>query len=258
MTFNLLLKTLLLLAFGILIFFGIRLIIITSGVYEQSLKLATEHKTPQYLCTTCIKDGYAQALLFFTLALGILFLIFLLPRLQTISFGGINISLKELQQDIQNLKVQSNQIQETITDSGGGKSISVIQLQNMKNEVLENKIQTSDNDPHKGKWGGLSESNGRKISAAVSKSPVPGLYRVSITVVSVKPDKPLKGFVQFHLHPTFRNPDPVIAVSKGKAVLNLKFVYGAFTVGAEADNGDTALELDLAELPGITDEFKNA
>jgi len=32
---------------------------------------------------------------------------------------------------------------------------------------------------------------------------------------------------------------------------------GSFTVGAVCDNGDTILELDLAELPGVDQEFRD-
>ena len=81
---------------------------------------------------------------------------------------------------------------------------------------------------------------------------------MQLIVESTKPDeKPLKGLVTFHLHPTFKNKNPIIAVNNdGRAILNLNWVYGSFTVGAEADNRATKLELDLAELPGVTEEFK--
>lgn len=62
--------------------------------------------------------------------------------------------------------------------------------------------------------------------------------------------------VKFHLHHTFSNPDPVISVQDGEAVLKLTKVYGAFTVGAEADDGNTFLELDLAELSDAPKEFE--
>ena len=62
--------------------------------------------------------------------------------------------------------------------------------------------------------------------------------------------------MKFHLHDTFLNPDPVINVEKGMAVLKLSAVWGAFTAGAELDNGKTQLELDLAELSTAPKKFR--
>jgi hypothetical protein len=39
--------------------------------------------------------------------------------------------------------------------------------------------------------------------------------------------------------------------------LVLNKVYGAFTAGAEADEGNTRLEIDLAELSGVPQEFRD-
>jgi hypothetical protein len=111
-------------------------------------------------------------------------------------------------------------------------------------------------DPQKGKWGKSSEANNRKMTAVIVSSHITNFYEVTITVVSTDDEKPLKGYVNFYLHNTFRNPNPVIAVEDNKAILRLKMVYGAFTVGAEADKGLTKLELDLAELPDAPQDFK--
>lgn len=112
-------------------------------------------------------------------------------------------------------------------------------------------------DPQKYQWGEQSVSNGRKITAVVT--PVEwssDYFNVKLKVSSTDPAKELKGKVTFHLHPSFRNSDPEVTVINGEANLNL-LAYGAFTVGAEADMGDTLLELDLAELPGVPTVFKS-
>jgi hypothetical protein len=111
-------------------------------------------------------------------------------------------------------------------------------------------------DPQKGRWGMEAKKNFRKISAVVQGSKVPGLYNVIIKVVSTKKDIPLIGEVKFHLHDTFLNPTPVIAVKDGRAILTLTGVWGAFTVGAETDDGKTHLELDLSQLPKAPKQFK--
>ena len=75
-------------------------------------------------------------------------------------------------------------------------------------------------------------------------------FNIHLTVCSVDKNKPLDGEVIFHLHPTFHNPVRKVKVKEGKAQLDL-LAYGAFTVGVSCDNGNTKLELDLAELPKV-------
>ncbi len=111
------------------------------------------------------------------------------------------------------------------------------------------------NDPQKGQWGGLAERNGRKMTATVEELPHHS-FKIFITVKSTDPSKPLVGDVVFHLHNTFRNQNPVVEAEDNAATLVL-IAVGSFTVGAETDNGSTKLELDLAELPGVSDYFKN-
>jgi hypothetical protein len=115
------------------------------------------------------------------------------------------------------------------------------------------------NDPWKGRFGGKSSNNDRQLAAEVK--PIlgrSGLYAIRLTVKSLHPDtNPLNGAIQFFLHQTFTDPKPVVPVGpNGVAELNLK-AWGAFTVGALADDGQTKLELDLAELPDAPAEFRN-
>ncbi|MEA2205452.1 MAG: hypothetical protein QOE77_2228 [Blastocatellia bacterium] len=111
-------------------------------------------------------------------------------------------------------------------------------------------------DPHKGQWGGRAERNGRVLSAKVSQDEKNWFY-VQLKVASANPSKkPLTGQVTFHLHPTF-SPDKVtVEVINGIAEYDL-YSYGAFTVGAVAENGKTRLELDLAALPEAPKRFKD-
>ncbi len=74
-------------------------------------------------------------------------------------------------------------------------------------------------------------------------------------MTATDPAKPLTAPVRFFLHNTF-NPDKVVVVPKqGRAELSL-CVWGAFTVGAITDGGQTKLELDLAKLPGAPAKFR--
>ena len=166
---------------------------------------------------------------------------------------------QDLKDEFAGLKKVNNEIQEKLTDAGGGKNTSSDEIMKMKEEGLSKTNVNAEeytDDPQKGKWGKLPIANDRKMTATIVSSHIPNFYEVTLTVMSTNADKPLKGYVNFHLHNTFRNPNPIIAVEDNKAVLRLKMVYGAFTVGAEADNGQTKLELDLAELPDAPQDFK--
>lgn len=113
-------------------------------------------------------------------------------------------------------------------------------------------------DPNKGLFGGLAESNARRLSATVvDTTRRPGWFSVSLLVESTDPSRPLAGDVTFHLHPSFRHPERSVTVDpSGKASVKL-LAFGSFTVGATADSGTTRLELDLAELPSAPEEFKS-
>lgn len=106
---------------------------------------------------------------------------------------------------------------------------------------------TNPDDPQKGMWGGKSINNGRTLSAKVERIPDEDFYRrVIFRVESNDAAKPLNGKVTFYLHPTFKKSEITVPVTNGAAELSL-VAWGAFTVGAEADNGQTKLELDLAK-----------
>jgi hypothetical protein len=119
---------------------------------------------------------------------------------------------------------------------------------------------TVKNDPQKGRFGGARERNGRKLCAKVSKSLIPEFYKVNIWVESTDPNKPLNSDVVFYLHDTFR---PSVLTVKpgefdnGKAKVDSKNAWGAFTVGAVADDGITLLEYDLSEDPAFPLDFRS-
>lgn len=100
-------------------------------------------------------------------------------------------------------------------------------------------------DPQKGRWGGQSTNNSRRLSATVD--PISSdFFRITLTVDSTSANEPLTGDVTFHLHPVFSPQERNVPVVNGRAELQL-LGWGAFTVGAVADHGITRLEIDLAE-----------
>jgi hypothetical protein len=112
-------------------------------------------------------------------------------------------------------------------------------------------------DPQKDQWGGKSARNNRQLSATVTQDQADrNWFLLSLEVSSTSDSDPMKGKVRFHLHPTFLNAAPAVPVRKGKAVLTC-YAWGAFTVGVEADDGRTRLELDLSELKDAPSLFRS-
>jgi hypothetical protein len=109
-------------------------------------------------------------------------------------------------------------------------------------------------DPHKGRFGGAWRANGLSLRAAVNEDAEdPGWFHIEMWV-GADPGRLFDGKVTFHLHPTFRPAVQAVKVRKGRARIE-RWAYGAFTVGAVADDG-TTLELDLAQdVPGAPPLF---
>jgi len=110
-------------------------------------------------------------------------------------------------------------------------------------------------DPNKDRFGGKPESNGRVLSAEVT--PLAGdsdWFTIALRVRAKRGAK-LTADVTFHLHPTFPETRVKVTPEKGLAVLEC-IAWGAFTVGATTDGGDTRLELDLATLRSAPKTFR--
>lgn len=112
-----------------------------------------------------------------------------------------------------------------------------------------------DSDPNLGQFGGKAIAQGRELSAEVQPLDEAGsTCAVSIRVRSLDPARPLTGTVKIHLHPTFHPALREVAVTEGVAELRI-IAAGVFTLGAEADEGATRLELNLADLPNLPAQF---
>jgi hypothetical protein len=109
-------------------------------------------------------------------------------------------------------------------------------------------------DPEKGRWGGLAMANGREVTATVRELE-PGWFEATIKVRSTDPERPLTGEVNFFLHPTLIPPVRSATATEGVATLRVES-YGAYTVGVDADHGETQLELDLALLEDAPKLFR--
>jgi len=109
-------------------------------------------------------------------------------------------------------------------------------------------------DPQKGKWGGRSESDdGRRLTADVFDRGN-GWFLIGLALERFE-GLPLEGEVEFHLHPSFHPSIVRVRAHDDHAVLKFP-AWGAFTIGASADDGRTRLELDLAQLPDAPELFR--
>lgn len=113
-------------------------------------------------------------------------------------------------------------------------------------------------DPQKGRWGGMSERNGRRLEAKIGEIERE-TFDVDLTVSSTD-DSTLQGPVLFHLHDSFPRSTIYIRRVRGGSLAVLEEVNcsGTFTVGAQVKAEDgrwTGLELDLAQLKEIPRRF---
>ncbi len=98
-----------------------------------------------------------------------------------------------------------------------------------------------DSDPHHGAFGGASTRRGRTLSATFADA-----FHVTLRVRATPRGAPLTGTVRFHLPPMLPSAVRDVPVKDGVAELELALPV-PFTIGAEADDGKTPLELYVAK-----------
>ncbi|MBX7156447.1 MAG: hypothetical protein K1X91_15940 [Bacteriodetes bacterium] len=114
---------------------------------------------------------------------------------------------------------------------------------------------TFDSDPWFHKFGQASNVNGVTLSATV-QSETSSLYKVVITLTGDENNLPNGSLAIIFIHPTFYRYKRYFRVKNNMVQLTL-YSVGSFTVGALVNGGDTKLELNLAELPGVPKKFKD-
>lgn len=139
-------------------------------------------------------------------------------------------------------------------------NLSIIDIINDKIEASKtNRIlkKAPSNDPQKYQWGGKQVSNNRKIDAKIKKLHK-YWYQIEIEVKSLDPEKPLSNPIMLYVHDTFQFRDDriILEVDEDGIAREELRAYGAFTIGAVCDEGETFLELDLASLPDVDKEFR--
>lgn len=118
---------------------------------------------------------------------------------------------------------------------------------------------THPDDPQKDRFGGSPRNGHKTLKANVKPSSIPDFYNVEIWVESDDPEKYPLSDVIFYIHDSFSpsvytiKPDEFV---DGKAYDNEILSYGAFTIGAITDNGETMLELDLSKDERFPKQFR--
>ncbi len=102
-------------------------------------------------------------------------------------------------------------------------------------------------DPQKGRWGGKSISNGKRLDVAV-KMREDGRRDVHLEISSEDSRRPLTGFVAFFLGGSFHEKIRYTEARAPEGIAKLDIVtHEVFTVGAYTQDG-TELELDLSSF----------
>lgn len=114
-------------------------------------------------------------------------------------------------------------------------------------------------DPLSGAFGRRSRRNGRLLMGRIEGDAIFGrgnwMHDITLEVSVLPGAPPLVSPVEFHVHPDWGKAPRRVDVKDGCATMRLTKVAGAFTVGANVDEGHTQLEFDLMRLPGAKPSF---
>lgn len=184
--------------------------------------------------------------------LGVAAALLLLRDVRSLAFGDYKVEFERTRQMAADAKSTAEDAQATALSTGAGSAKTLARA-----GAAAPQPGGAHDDPWKGVFGESPVSGGRRLDATVEPMGIDGqIFTVRLYVTATTGDKPLRGAVQFFIHPTFANDRPIVTVgSNGAAELVLR-AYGAFTVGVLADGGETSLELDLAQLPHAPRAFR--
>jgi hypothetical protein len=136
----------------------------------------------------------------------------------------------------------------------------------LKETILEAVLTTSERDAeedeHNGEFGRRAIRNGRLLMGKVTRTyaendddPAVQVCDIRLDVVALQGHPALEGQVRFYADASYGRKYHIEPVDEGYASIEFEAVGGAFTIGAEADQRGTKLELDLAMIPGAPCTF---
>jgi hypothetical protein len=108
---------------------------------------------------------------------------------------------------------------------------------------------TDADDPHKGRFGGNSDTGGFRLAAKFGAGEDAKVVPITLSVSGEGEFESYDDVAEFFLHPTFR-PDRLRATFDGRKAAVEVLSWGGFTVGVWLPKGGIELELDLATAPG--------
>lgn len=199
------------------------------------------------------------------LFLAVAALVPLLKNVRSFSLGELKVEIEGVKKEIREVKSEASEVKSSLhkveSEAEVSKAAALYGVGKSKqpSELAETRLlakpQDVNADSNEELFGDNPEMNGRRIEASIE--PIESsdhLHRIQLKVRSTDKDRPLAGEVQFYLHPTFLNPNPVVDVDEdGIARLSI-VAWGVFTVGAITEDG-TRLGINLARVAGGRPDF---
>ncbi|MGO4507003.1 pYEATS domain-containing protein [Bradyrhizobium sp. 2TAF36] len=168
--------------------------------------------------------------------------------------GGITAEISAVKRSVQDVAAATEELKARQTEIAAPK-MAILAPSVTTKHAPQMPIEDPE-DKNKGQFGREAAKNGLRLSATVQPSDVrPGWFRIDLAVTGL--DRKLVDPVACHLHETF-NPavQPVNPINDQARLTVL--AWGAFTVGAIADHGNTLLELDLSADTTFPKAFREA
>ncbi len=185
----------------------------------------------------------------------------LVSNAKSLKVGSGGIEWERLERRVENVAARLQTTEQTVEATQLAVASGVGKKESQPHKAVasgQHQMHSANDDPLAAEYAGRTRDNGRVISAQVSRVPgVTDWFRITARVSPDVDAPPLAGPVVFLLHPTFTNPRQVVQPGpNGSARLEL-VAWGAFTLGAEADNGATRLGIDLSKLTSAPAEFRS-
>jgi hypothetical protein len=180
------------------------------------------------------------------------------PLFKSVELLGVKFELQELRDTVKQQTKNLQLIEESATLPGRA-GANQEPPERKATELTRPQVDEGswDDDPNKGKFGGLSKKDGRILTAEITPAidERSAACEVVLSVHSTDAARPLSGEVTFYLHPSFGRWKKYAVKVRGGIAKDEITSWGAFTVGAVADDGKTMLELDLTSVKGGTRKF---
>ena len=181
------------------------------------------------------------------IGIGLLLIAEVGPAIKTLKAGGVEVEFVDtVTGKFSVLESRVTALERAAKHSA--RSVAEIRDQPEKPPAKDRPI-TVDNDPQKGRWGGLATRDSFELTAEfqnVGKTLVEVILKV--TAPNLEAAEQAES-VEFYLHDTF-NPDVVPALFEDRVARLSLIAYGGFTVGVWIARIGIELELDLSKIKG--------